>query len=55
MGTDYRPPSQDDDTNELFLKELRDASKSTALVLTGDFSLQLGPSTQLLQPKSEDS
>ncbi|KAF4794691.1 hypothetical protein TURU_099847 [Turdus rufiventris] len=24
MGTDYRPPSQDDDTNELFFEELRD-------------------------------
>ncbi|GAB0207904.1 mitochondrial enolase superfamily member 1 [Grus japonensis] len=35
----YRPPSQDDATDELFFKELREASRSTALVLMGDFNL----------------
>ena len=34
----YRPPKQDDDTDEFFFKELRDASKSSAPVL-GDFNL----------------
>ncbi|GAB0177896.1 hypothetical protein GRJ2_000254900 [Grus japonensis] len=39
VGVYYRPPSQDDATDELFFKELREASKSTALVLMGDFNL----------------
>lgn len=39
VGVYYRPPRQDDDTDELFLKELRDTSRSTVLVLMGDFSL----------------
>ncbi|KAJ7410618.1 rna-directed dna polymerase from mobile element jockey-like [Pitangus sulphuratus] len=34
-----RPPSQDDDVDKLFFEELRDTSKSTALVLMGDFNL----------------
>lgn len=34
----YRPPSQDDNTNELFFKELRDISRSAALVLMGNFN-----------------
>lgn len=32
-------PSQDEDTNKLFFKEQREISKSTALVLIGDFNL----------------
>lgn len=32
-------PSQEDDTDKLFFEELRDASKSTALVLMKDFNL----------------
>ncbi|GAB0206625.1 mitochondrial enolase superfamily member 1 [Grus japonensis] len=39
VGVYYRPPSQDDITDELFFKELREASRSTALVLMGDFNL----------------
>ncbi|KAK4807054.1 hypothetical protein QYF61_018395 [Mycteria americana] len=31
-------PSQNDDTDELFYKELREISRSVALVLTGDFN-----------------
>ena len=36
VGVYYRPPSQDDDTNELFHKELRDISRSGAPLLMGD-------------------
>jgi len=32
------PPSKHGDTEELFLKELRETCRSVALVLTGDFS-----------------
>ncbi|KAJ7397530.1 hypothetical protein BTVI_134533 [Pitangus sulphuratus] len=39
MGVCYRPPSQDNDIDEFFFEELRDTSKSTALVLMGDFNL----------------
>ncbi|XP_030920994.1 zinc finger SWIM domain-containing protein 6-like, partial [Geospiza fortis] len=35
----YRPPSQDNDADELFFKEQRDTSKSTTLVLMEDFNL----------------
>lgn len=35
----YRPPSQDDDVEELLFKELRDTSRSSTLVLKGDFNL----------------
>lgn len=35
----YRPPSHDNDTDELFFKELRDTSRSAALILMGDFNL----------------
>ena len=34
-----RPLSQDDDTDELFFKELRDTSKSSALALIGGLQL----------------
>ncbi|TRZ06977.1 hypothetical protein HGM15179_020129 [Zosterops borbonicus] len=34
-----RPPSQDNYVDELFFEELRDASKPTAVVFIGDFSL----------------
>jgi len=36
----YRPPSQDDDTNELFFEELRNTSRSVALVLMGNSTCQ---------------
>ncbi|KAJ7412527.1 hypothetical protein BTVI_46127 [Pitangus sulphuratus] len=39
VGICYKPPSQDDDADKLFCEKLRDASKSIALVLMGDFSL----------------
>ncbi|GAB0186493.1 hypothetical protein GRJ2_001114600 [Grus japonensis] len=39
VGVYYRPPSQDDATDELFFKEIIEASRSTALVLMGDFNL----------------
>lgn len=35
----YQPLSWDDDTNELFLKELRDICRADTLVLMGDFNL----------------
>ena len=38
VGVYYQPPSQDDDINELFYKESRDISRSTALVLMDDFN-----------------
>lgn len=37
----YRSPSQEDDTDELFYKELREISRSVALVLMGDFNFQM--------------
>lgn len=39
MGVYYRPPAQDDNIDELIFAELRDASRSTPLVLMGDFNL----------------
>lgn len=39
MGIYYRPHSQDEDTDELFLKELRNISTSTTLVFVGHFCL----------------
>ncbi|KAJ7419281.1 hypothetical protein BTVI_26056 [Pitangus sulphuratus] len=39
VGVYYRSPRQDDDTDELFLEELKNTPKSTALVLMGDFNL----------------
>ncbi|KAJ7421788.1 hypothetical protein WISP_41181 [Willisornis vidua] len=35
----YRPPNQDNEGDELSYKQLADASRSTALVLVGDFDL----------------
>ena len=35
----YRPPSQDEETDRLFYKQLREASRSLALDLVGDFNL----------------
>ena len=37
VGVYYRPPSQDDHTDESFCKESRDMSRSGALVLMGNF------------------
>lgn len=37
-GVYYRPPCQDDDTNVLLFKKVRDTSKSTTLVLVGEFT-----------------
>ncbi|KAK4806437.1 hypothetical protein QYF61_013930 [Mycteria americana] len=39
VGVCYRPPSQDEETDELFYKQLGEASRSLALVLVGDFNL----------------
>ncbi|KAJ7425137.1 mitochondrial fission process protein 1 [Willisornis vidua] len=39
MGICYRPPSQVDEGDELFYKQLMDVSKSPALVLMADFNL----------------
>ncbi|KAJ7426117.1 mitochondrial fission process protein 1 [Willisornis vidua] len=52
VGVYYRPPSQDNDTNKIFFEELRDTSKSTALVLMGDFNLT---EINWVQPGPEDS
>ncbi|GAB0203247.1 hypothetical protein GRJ2_002790300 [Grus japonensis] len=38
VGVYYQLPSQGDNTNELSYKELRDISRSAALVLMGDFN-----------------
>lgn len=40
VGFYYRPPSQNNDMDELFFKEVRYTSRSATLVLVGDFSLQ---------------
>lgn len=39
VGIYYRPYSQDEDTDDLFLKELRNISPSTILIFVGHFSL----------------
>ncbi|KAK4830017.1 hypothetical protein QYF61_008280 [Mycteria americana] len=39
VGVCYRPPNQDEETDELFYKQLGEASRSLALVLVGDFDL----------------
>ncbi|KAK4810944.1 hypothetical protein QYF61_013352 [Mycteria americana] len=39
VGVCYRPPNQDEETDELFYKQLGEASRSLALVLVGDFNL----------------
>lgn len=58
MGVCYRLPGQDKDTDEWFSEGLRDVSKSTALVLIGDFNKpeKLTESImELVQPRTEDS
>ncbi|KAK4806819.1 hypothetical protein QYF61_005615 [Mycteria americana] len=39
VGVCYRPPNQDEETDELFYEQLGEASRSLALVLVGDFNL----------------
>ncbi|KAK4816775.1 hypothetical protein QYF61_022887 [Mycteria americana] len=39
VGVCYRPPNQDEETDELFYKQLGEAPQSLALVLVGDFNL----------------
>ncbi|KAK4831654.1 hypothetical protein QYF61_018621 [Mycteria americana] len=39
VGVCYKPPNQDEETDELFYKQLGEASRSLALVLVGDFNL----------------
>lgn len=39
MGVYSTIPMQDNNANGLFFEKLKDTSKSTALVLTGDFNL----------------
>ncbi|KAK4815696.1 hypothetical protein QYF61_006679 [Mycteria americana] len=39
VGVCYRPPNQDEETDELFYKQLEEASRSLALVFVGDFNL----------------
>ena len=39
VGVCYRPRNQDDEADELFYKQLGEASRSPALVLVGDFNL----------------
>ena len=38
-GVCYRPPNQDEETDERFYKQLGEVSRSLALVLMGDFNL----------------
>ena len=39
VGVYYRPNGQDDNTDEMFFKELRDTCRSAVLVLMSAFSL----------------
>ena len=39
VGVCYRPPNQDEETDEIFYKRLGKVSRSLALVLMGDFNL----------------
>lgn len=39
VGVCFWPHSQDDNTDELFFKELTDISRSVVLILMGDFNL----------------
>ncbi|KAK4812452.1 hypothetical protein QYF61_024853 [Mycteria americana] len=39
VGVCYSPPNQDEETNELFYKQLGEASRWLALILVGDFNL----------------
>lgn len=39
LGFCYRPPSQDEEIDEIFYEQLSEVSKSTALVLVADFNL----------------
>jgi len=39
LGVCYRPPNQDEETDEVFYKQLAEVSQSLALVLMGDFNL----------------
>ena len=39
VGVCYRPPNQDEETDEVFYKRLAEVSQSLALVLVGDFNL----------------
>ncbi|XP_032304298.1 uncharacterized protein LOC116654245 [Coturnix japonica] len=38
VGVCYRPPNQDEETDEVFYKQLAQAARSPALVLMGDFN-----------------
>ena len=38
MGICYRPPNQDEETDELFYEQLVEAAQSPALVLMGDIN-----------------
>ena len=38
VGVCYRPPNQDDETDEVFYEQLAEAAQSPALVLMGDFN-----------------
>ena len=38
VGVCYRPPNQDEETDELFYEQLAEAARSPALVLMGDFN-----------------
>ena len=37
VGICYRPPNQDEETDEVFYKQLAEVLRSRALVLKGDF------------------
>ena len=39
VGVCYRPSNQDEETDEIFYKQLGEVSQSLALVLMGDFNL----------------
>ena len=39
VGVCYRPPNQDEETDEVFYEQLAEVKRSPALVLMGDFNI----------------
>lgn len=54
MGVYYRLPSQDNESNELFFKELKDTSKSNSLDLMEYMKLLYVNMAQMAQTGPED-
>lgn len=54
-GVCYRPPRQDKTTTLMNYFELKETSRSTALILMGDFLPDVNCQTQLIQTVPGDS